>query len=347
MSDGAAGKQVSQPAGGKRTHYLVTGADGFTGREISAQLRALGYPVRGLVRRKKAHVPMPDGVELIFGDVLRPDSLDALFDGLAPQTAVFIHTAAVVSVRKRNTGCEQVNLSGTKNIIEACRRHGVRRLVHFASVDALPPRAAGDPATEPDRFVPEDLITSYGRSKAAGAQLVLDAAAEGLSCAVLLPSAIIGPGDYRNGFLTQMIGLYLSGLPRLSVRGGYDFVDVRDVASAAIAASSGSGRGDVYILSNTYADVTRVFDIIAAHTGRKPTLCTLPGWALYPLVPFVAAACRFSGKEPPLTAETVRLLGAHPVYCHDKAARELGFSPRVLEQTLADTAAFLLNQRAR
>ncbi len=171
--------------------------------------------------------------------------------------------------------------------------------MHFASVDALPPRADGERIAEPDRFLPERLATSYGRSKAAGAQLVLDAAAEGLDCVVLLPSAIVGPGDYRNGFITQMIGLYLSGLPRLSVRGGYEFVDVRDVASAAIAAAKRSGCGDVYILSNRYADVTSVFDTVAECAGRKRTLCTLPDWALYPLLPFVSAACRVSGKSRP------------------------------------------------
>jgi dihydroflavonol-4-reductase len=258
---------------------------------------------------------------------------------------VLIHSAALISLQKRNKMCERVNLEGARNILDACKKYGVRRLVYFSSVDALPPVPDGTVLFEPDSFSPELLPTAYGRSKAAAAQLVLDAAARGLDCALLLPSAVIGPGDYKKGFITQILGMYVRGLPRLSVAGGYEFVDVRDVAAAAIEACKKRGRGDLYILSNRYADFTYVFDTLAKTLGRKPTRYTLPLWILYPLIPLVAAAYRIARREPPMTFGAVRLMRAHPAYSHEKAARELGFSPRPLEETLKDTAGFLLERR--
>lgn len=337
-------KETGAP-GGKPTQYLITGVYGFIGREIAVELRAQGYAVRGLAPHKKTGVPMPDGLELVTGDVLDPASLDALFDGIDPRSAVLIHAAALISVRRRNELCERVNFDGAENVLAACKQRGVR-LIHFSSVDALPLGADGAPASEPRRFVPERLPTAYGRSKAAAAQRVLDEAREGLDCAVLLPSAVIGPGDYRRGFVTRLLELYLKLFLPLGVAGGYEFVDVRDVARAAVAACQRRGHGECYILSARYADMTEVLDALAAYAGRKPgRRLVLPLWLLVPFVPLLSAACRLLGKEPPLTVEALRLMAAHPVYRCDRAARELGFNPRPLAKTLADTAAFILERR--
>ncbi len=333
--------------GGKPTQYLITGVYGFIGREIAAELCANGYAVRGLALHKKEGVPMPDGLELVMGDVLDPASLDALFDGIDLRSAVLIHAAALISVRRRNGLCERVNFVGAENVLAACKKRGVR-LIHFSSVDALPSGADGAPIAEPERFFPERLPTAYGRSKAAAAQRVLDEAREGLDCAVLLPSAVIGPGDYRRGFVTRLLELYLKLFLPLGVAGGYEFVDVRDVARAAIAASQRRGGGECYILSARYADMTEVLDALAAYAGKKPgRRLVLPLWLLVPFVPLLSAACRLLRKEPPLTVEALKLMAAHPVYRCDKAARELGFDPRPLAQTLADTAAFILERRRK
>ena len=332
------------PDNGKKTQYLITGAYGFIGREIVMQLCAKGAPVRCLVRALKPQIPMPEEAAFVIGDVMDPLSLHALFEGVQPGAAVLIHAAAVISLLKNNAKCEQVNLRGTENIIAACKKHGAR-LIHFSSVDALIPAEDGSETSEPECYDADRLPAAYGRSKAAAAQRLLDAAKEGLDCAMLLPSAVIGPGDYRNGFLTQMIRIYLAIHPRLSITGGYDFVDVRDVAAAAIAASRKTGHGESYILSNTFASVTHLFNTLAAFAGRKPVRFTLPLGVLYLLVPLIGAACWIAGKEPPLTPEAIRLMRTHPAYCRDKAARALGFHPRAFEETVADTASFILAQK--
>lgn len=326
--------------------YLVTGADGYLGRQLCEALLLRGCRVRGLAHHELAHTKRPARMEVVVGDVCDKATVTRLFEGVLPNTAYVFHLAAVISVRRRDDRCMQVNVEGTRNVLDACEAYHARRLIHFASVDALPPQAHGTTVYEPARFSPDHLPTSYGQSKAIAAQMALDCAQRGtLSATVLLPACVIGPGDYRGGFVTKMLSLYLSGIPRVSIGGGYEFVDARDVTLAAMAAVDNGKSGESYILSNRFASVTEVFDILAACSGRKPTLVTLPLWTMVPVAPVVSLIYRILGKQPPLTLDALKLMRAHPRYCHDKAARELNFIPRPMEESLTDAAKFILSVR--
>jgi len=323
---------------------IVTGAYGFLGREIMTQLRERGCRVRGLAHTVKPDIPVPEGADIITGDLLDPGSLDPLFAGIKPQSSVIIHTAGRISMRKRDALCERVNYLGTLNLIRACKRNGVRRFIYVSSVDALTPDGDDQAVKEPERFDVSRSRTSYSRSKAAASQLVLDSASEEMGCTVLLPSAIIGPGDYNRGFITRLIGLYLSGCPRISISGGYEFVDVRDAASAAITASQKSAGASCYILSSEYASFRRILDILAAYAGRKPSMINVPLWALDIAAPLVEAGCLVMHREPLMTAGAVGIIRSRPVYDHNKASLELGFFPCPIEQSVVDTAEFVLAQ---
>ena len=321
--------------------YIITGIYGFVGRTIAERLS--GARIRGLASHPRPDFPLPDGTELVFGDIRDVKTIAALFEGAGADTVVF-HAAAVVSVKKHDVKCEDVNINGTRNIVDACIAHGVRRLIHFASVDAL--RSYGkDVITEPISYSADGLPTSYARSKAISASIAAEAAANGLSAVILLPSAIMGPGDYHSGFITQMIRIYVRGIPPVSVEGGYDFVDVRDVAEAAISAIDLGKSGNSYILSNRFADVTTVFDTLADHYGRKKTKKVFSIKALYAVAPLTSFFMQLFGKQPPITTEAVRLMAAHPTYSHAKAAAELGFSPRPLFETITETADFISSCR--
>ena len=166
-----------------------------------------------------------------------------------------------------------------------------------------------------------------------------------MNCTILYPSAIAGPGDPRNGFITQMIRIYLKLRPRLSVKGGYDFVDVRDVAEAAL--NSVDAPSHDYILANEYATVSDVFNMVAAHIGKKPVAAELPLWALYPLAAAGGAVFALRRREPPITSEAVRLMGTRPLYDHSRAGRELGFLPRPLSETFCDMADYIAKEKRR
>ncbi len=328
----------------RRPRYVVTGASGFIGRELCERLAAEGDAVRALVRAR-GRAPLPDGAEQAVGDVLDPASLARVFDGL-DENAVCIHTAAHISVKRYDPLCRRVNVEGTQNVLAACRAAGVRKLVHFSSVDALLPEKDGPILAEPERFFPERLPTSYGQSKAEAAQLVLDADGDALSTVALMPSAVMGPGDYRGGLVTRMLELSRRGLLPVSIGGGYDFVDVRDVANGALAAANGDAHG-CFLLTGRYTSITEVFGVMAELTGRHRPLLTLPLWTLYPVTPILSLWSALRRSQPPITADALRLMALHPRYDSGRAKRELGFAPRPIEATIADTAAFLRAAAAR
>ncbi len=322
------------------TLYLVTGAQGFIGREICETLCAAGKNVRALVRKLRAELPFPQQAAICLGDLLDIASLERFFEGADGNTVV-IHSAAVISVKKKSKACLDANICGTKNIIDLCIKHKVKKLVYLGSVDGISVKK-GEMHKEPSEYYPQLLKTDYAKSKAHCANLVLAAQKEGLESAVILPSAVIGPNDYKGGFITHILKIYTKGgLPRLSVKAGYDFVDVRDVAEATVAACQ-KGKCGSYILSNGYLSITEVFDAFARRLGRKPTLKTFPIEILYPFAAAASFFYLFKKGEPLFTLSALNIMKIAPAYCHQRATEQLGFNPRPIEETLNDTADFLL-----
>ena len=325
--------------------YLMTGAGGYLGRAAVEALLHRGCRVRALVHSPQGAANLPAGAEAVPGSVLEPASLQALFSVPGEPPLCCIHAAGLISVNRRDPQVRLVNVEGTKNILELCQAR-MARLVYVSSVDALCLPERNEPVREPQRFFPEKLSTEYGRSKAESANMVLEAAKGGLSASVVLPSCILGPGDARRGFTSIMLQAYLRGIPPVSITGGYDFVDVRDVAQGILAACLTPG-GSVYLLTGRYGSVKEVFDCLADYTGRPRTRLTLPLELLYPALPFVSLYGAVTRRRMPLSSSALKLLAAHPLYDHSRATRELGFMPRPLEETVRDTAAFLLGRSVR
>lgn len=325
--------------------YIVTGASGYLGRAVVELLLSRGACVRALVHTEQSWLHISSHAEMVFGNVLIPRSLDALFADTAGRDVYVIHSAAKISVKKHDEEAYHLNVVGTKHIIDLCRKHHVKKLVYVSSVDALDPDAADGPIAEPEgEYRIGRAGSDYAKSKADASNLVLFAVENGLDATLVLPSCILGPGDMRGGFTSTMIAVYLIGIPPVSVAGGYDFVDVRDAAAGIVAACS-APAGESYILGGGYGTVTEVFDTLANQLGRRKTALTLPTWVLYPAVPVLWLYAHVRKKPTPITPNAIRLLGGGYRYTHEKAARELGFSPRPLEETVRDTARFIQEQK--
>jgi dihydroflavonol-4-reductase len=329
--------------------YIITGIGGHLGNTVAAELLASGETVRGFAQPNE-DVTMLYGekVSIVRGDVREKASLEPLFFGLSKDDEVYvIHCAGIVSVTsKYDQRVVDVNVKGTENIVNLCKEHGVRKMVYISSVHALPELPKGKVMHEiADGFQPEAVIGLYAKTKAAATQIVLDAAKDGLDATVIHPSGIIGPNDYGNGHLTQMVVNYLNGSLTACVEGGYDFVDVRDVADGVIAATEKGKKGECYILSNRYIPVRELLNTLSRVTGGKAIKTVLPLWFAKFTAPLAELYYKIRHESPLFTRYTLYTLTSNARFTYEKARNDLGYRPRDISTTIRDTVSFLKKER--
>lgn len=321
---------------------LVTGATGMVGNNLVRKLLELGRTVRVLVHKKNRDSLQGLKVETHFGDVLEPENLTAAMDGVS---SVF-HLAAAVSIDgQHDAHMKRVNVEGTANVAAACLRAEVDRLVHFSSIHALswlpidlPIDERRELALDPRKHL------AYDRSKAEGERAVLAEIQNGLDAVILNPVGIIGPNDFEPSptgeFLHQLIHRQLPGL----VKAGYFWVDVRDVAQAAVAAESRGRCGERYILHSQYATFKSIAGWVQETSGSRPPLLNLPIWTAKAVAPMVVAYSRLRGIRPLVTPEAIQIICCHQKVSTSKAVDELGFRPRPIRETIVDTVGWLQMQ---
>jgi dihydroflavonol-4-reductase len=330
--------------------YIVTGAAGHFGSHVVQELLARGKSVRALVLRGERcpgfAVADQGLLTECVGDVCDPDSLDAVFEGAASGGFVVVHCAGIVSIaRKEDRRVYDVNVAGTANVIDACKRHSAKRLVYVSSVHAIPELPHGQTMREVPDFDPDAVHGYYDKTKAIATRLALDAAKGGLDVVVVHPSGIIGPHGLPTGNMARLFALYLRGKLRVAIHGGYDFVDVRDVAGGIVAAAENGRRGECYILSNRFVALRELFDTLSQVGALKKIRLYLPLWVAKAASPFTELYYRLAHRAPIFTLYSLNTLSGNGVYSHEKATRELGYHTRPLRETLADTVRWFREKR--
>lgn len=318
--------------------FIITGANGHLGGTIVRMLSRKQIQVRGLVFGEKKEQDT-ENIHYYNGDVRDIDSLRPLFLGCENMETVVIHTAGIIDISNHvSPELYNVNVNGTKNILQLCREYPVKRLVYVSSVHAIPEQKRGKVTGEIGEFSPDAVIGGYAKTKAEATRAVLKAAEEGLDAVVVQPSGILGPYDRSGNHLVQMVSEYLRGTLPACVKGGYDFVDVRDVAEGCLLAAEKGRKGECYILSDRYCEIREVLEIAGNVSGKKK-LPVLPLWMAKMAAPFIQLHARRKKRRPLYTAYSLHVLGTGERFSHRKATEELGYHPRDLRVTIRDMVA--------
>lgn len=322
--------------------YLVTGATGFLGRTVVAQLLERKAEIHALVMENDPLArELPQEVHSVVGDVCDESSLNCFFSGADRQTCV-IHCAGIISVASHpGDRIYRVNVGGTNNILRLCAEYSVGKLVYVSSVHAIPEKPKGMEITEDAVFSPELVRGDYAKSKAIATALVFDAAKRGLNASVVFPSGIIGPGDSGKGSITNMLLAFLGGKLPVAVKGGYDFVDVRDVASGITACAEHGLPGHGYILSGHYASIRDILEAAKKTLNLRRAVSYLPICFAKVVAPIYE---RWSlRKQKPLyfTPYAVAVLDSNGIFSRKAAADTFGYEPRSLQSTILDTVLWL------
>ena len=318
---------------------LVTGAAGHIGNVLVRELVNKGEEVRALILPGEDTTSIYGlDIEIIVGDVLDPDSLDRAMRGIE----IVYHLAGVISILPdKNDLMWQVNVEGTRNVLAAAKRAGVKRLVHTASIHALSRNWIGM-INEDVPFDPNATAGGYDRTKAAASLLVLEAAKEGLDAVIVCPTGVIGPHDYSGSEMGDLIKDWLKKKLNFLVRGAYDFVDVRDVANGMILACERGRRGEVYILSGWQIKVLELKQLVQNVIGKRIASITLPMWVAKFGAKFMPLFYKITRRRPRFTDYSLNTLQSNSKVSSAKAQNELGYQPRDLKTTISDTVNWLI-----
>lgn len=311
---------------------LVTGANGHIGSRIVKLLVERGRKVRAFVRSSSDLSGLKGlDVELAYGDVLDPASLEAALQGVG---TVF-HTAAVFNTRLADESeMQRANVEGTRNLLAALKAHPVQRLVYTSSVAAI--GYTRDPAITLDEGTwNTDPIDVYTATKTESEKLVQLAVVGGLDAVVVNPCTVLGPGDHKptpsNGFVLLALQ---KGVP-VTFDSGHTYVDVDDVALGHLLAEEKGKRGERYILGGTpWSNDQLLAELARRRGGRAPfihlnhAMVEVLGWG-------VELKAKLLGGKPLFTrAKAHKLIDYYGYFSHAKAARDLGYQPRPIDQVL-------------
>lgn len=330
-----------------RNIYLLTGAAGLLGSNISRQLLEAGNTVRALVLKgDPAAQYVPREAQVVFGDLLDHASLEELFTVPEGSEVVVIHCASIVTLNPDpSPKVHAVNVDGTRNIVEMCLRHRVKKLVYISSTGAIPELPHGQKISEVDHFLPTDgLVGYYSVTKVEATQLVLDAVREHpeLDASVVHPSGICGPNDFSYGPVAKFILDYAGGGMKAGIAGTFNSVDVRDLAAGVIACCQKGRRGECYVMSNEMVTMEEMFQIINEAAGLHYHPSVLSPRTAHWAAKLLSLGSHLTGKPALLTDFAIYNLTRNNDFDCSKAQRELGFSCRPFAETIQDEVNWLM-----
>jgi dihydroflavonol-4-reductase len=319
---------------------LVTGGAGFIGRHLVRELRERGRSVRVLDLDRAG---LADDVEVVTGSVVDPRAVARATVGVR---RVF-HLAGLSELWLPDKRLyDEVNVEGTRLVLEAARRAGAERIVVTSSSTVLISRRdRGEaPGTVDERrlLLPSDLCGPYCRSKLAAEDVVRRAAAAGQDVVVVNPTLPIGPGEARLLAPMRMIRDLLDRVDLAYVDWMMNLVDVRDAALGHLLAAERGRSGHRYLLGGHNLRTSDLLQRLEDMTGtRMPRLCAPWSLAYGFAITSELMADRLTGQPPRAPLTGVRLARHGRSFDIGKARRMLGYVPRPLDLTLQDTLAWL------
>lgn len=253
---------------------LVTGAAGHLGNVFIRHLLERGehgeQGIRAMILPGEDRSPLAGlDVDIVEADITRPEMLPAAFGGVTQ----VVHLASLVSIGDaQDKRVEHVNVGGTRNILDACRAAGVRRRLYVGSFHAF---LASGRSLDESAPLALNAASAYERTKAAATRMVLGAASE-LDVVVVAPSGVFGPFDFKRSEVGTSVRNWVARPFTVMLPGGYDFVDVRDVAEGLRLALEKGRRGEVYLLSNDWIEMGGMAREVMNRVHGRSWMLTLP-----------------------------------------------------------------------
>ncbi|MGD9605521.1 MAG: NAD-dependent epimerase/dehydratase family protein [Bacilli bacterium] len=316
---------------------LVTGGTGHIGNVLIRELFAQGYQIKAIVMPNDCYQIIEPYAEIIIGNILDLPFLQATIKDVD----VVFHLAGIVEIGSgKKKLIHKVNVQGTKNIVDVCLENHIPRLVYTSSVHALQELPKPQVQRESDIFDPKLVHGLYAKSKAEATAYVLSKKHLGMDIIVVHPSGVIGPYDYKVSNVSQLFIDLLCGRLRAYLRGGYNFVDVRDVARGVRLAAEKGESGECYLLSGHEITVKQLLDEIAHLGNVKKVKTKLAYWFILGMSYFAELYYLIIRQKPLFTHYSIVVLDSNYHFSNEKAKTKLGFTTRDLKESIRDAFLF-------
>lgn len=325
--------------------FIITGATGHLGNTLT----------RALSKEKDCQIKLLllegetlenfdfQNLEIAYGNILDKDFLSREIT----EGSVVFHLAGIVDITSSNKNIlYDVNVNGTKNIADVCLEKKVKKLIYTSSVHIIEPIKKQKLLLEPVNFDENKIVGDYAKSKIMATKYIFDKVKEGLNAVVVYPSGIIGVNDYKISNIGQLLLDIINNEIKAKVNGGYNFVDVRDVANGIIGAYKSGRVGEGYILSGNTVTIDELFETVNTKLGRKNKQPRIAMWFVKMFSKLAEAYYKVRGKKPLFTAYSLYTLTSNHNFSYEKAQRELGYSVRPATETLCDAIDWLYENKS-
>jgi dihydroflavonol-4-reductase len=317
---------------------FLTGATGFIGAHVLRALVEAGHVVRALVRDSPERLPTASGCTPVVGDLTRPGHLVRAMDGCE----FLVHVAALYSFApSRRRQVWATNVQGSRGLLEAARIAGIRRAVVTSSSATVGPARGGRPADETCHVAE---LEGSGRDAApyhvSKALQERQALAARVPVVLILPTAPVGPGDWKPTPTGRVVLEFLRGRIVASVTGGMSLVSVEDVAQAHVLALERGQDGERYLVGGENLTFDRLWELLARVSGRPAPRLHIPHSAALTLAWADELRCRLTRGEPRVPLEGARMASQRMYVDSTRARRELGWRPSPVEPALARAVAW-------
>ncbi len=319
---------------------LVTGASGHVGNMLVKELYHQNYEVYSLVMPHDRIDHLTPYSKIVYGDILDKEGLKYNFK----EMNYVVHAAGVIDIGSGNKKLiYRVNVDGTKNVFDAALKNSVERVIYISSVHALPALKKNQLMTEIDHFEPKKIVGHYGKSKAIATQYALDFTKENnLDIVVVHLGSIVGEGDYKRSHMGTVVNMFLQKKLPVYLDGGYNFVDVKDVAKGIILAIEKGRRGECYLLTGYQMSIKEYLDEVARVANIKPIKHKINYTFILLMSKFAELHYKLTRTKPLLTTYSIKVLKSNSNFSNEKAVKELGFTLRPFEDTILDVVNFNL-----
>ncbi len=312
----------------------ITGATGHLGGVIVRELLHRAHTLKVLVRGHDTKSLDGLDVEKIQGDLHDRTALKHLMESCD----ALIHAAALISIDGGMKGLvHRTNVEGTRNVMDAAKGAGIKRVIHISSVHAHTQHPL-DEILDEQRAPANDHTFAYDRSKRDGQALALSYASADMGVLVVNPTSVISPFDFKPSKMGQAIINMSTGKLPFVFKGGFDFCDGRDVATAIVNALTMGRSGEAYLVGGSWHSLSEFGQILSEVSTKKNKPIVLPTYLGRMGLPFINLFARMTKAEPLYTNEALAAVSeGNRHISYTKAKVELRYTSRPLRESLSDT----------